>query len=81
VSQNISFLQSGLRSGCSWHIDSAQLLFSHVMDSFGNGDKGRCFWVFCRPGVQCRSYPDDQHVQKLDCTVRFYFHGNLDGRS
>jgi len=31
--------------------------------------------------VQCRSFPDDQHVQKRNCSLSFYFHGKFEGRS
>jgi hypothetical protein len=29
---------------------------------------------------QCRPFPDDQYIQKRNCTVWLYFHSELDGR-
>lgn len=31
--------------------------------------------------VQCRSFPDDQHVQKRNRSLGFYFHGKFEGKS
>jgi hypothetical protein len=30
-------------------------------------------------GGQCCPFPDDQNIQKRNCTVSLYFHSELDG--
>jgi hypothetical protein len=68
---------------------SAQLLFSDMIDdSIANDGNGQCVCM-CAPvcvfsvnfGVHCRSFIDDQHVQKWIYTVCFYIDVKFDSRS
>jgi hypothetical protein len=84
MSQNISFIRAVLlllAYGGSSGVGSLQLLFSHLVDdSIANGGNNQCVFPVDF-GVQCRSFPDDQHAQKQNCAVCVYFHGKLYSRS